>query len=65
MITVFTARSIITMNPSQPRATAVAVRDDRIIDPVLVGGEPGRHGCQRAYLDDAVFTHGYRRGPWQ
>jgi len=32
MITVFTARSIITMNPSLPRATAVAVRDDRIVE---------------------------------
>ena len=32
MLTVFTARSIITMNPSQPRAEAVAVRDGRIVE---------------------------------
>ena len=32
MITVFTAKSIITMNPSLPRASAVAVRDGRIIE---------------------------------
>lgn len=31
-ITVFTARAVRTMNPSQPTATAVAVRDDRIVD---------------------------------
>ncbi len=31
-ITVFTARSIITMDPSLPRATAVAVRDGRILE---------------------------------
>ena len=30
-ITVFEARSILTMNPSQPRATHVAVRDGRIL----------------------------------
>jgi predicted amidohydrolase YtcJ len=32
MLTVYPARSIITMNPSQPRATAVAVRDDHIVE---------------------------------
>ncbi len=32
MLTVYPARSIITMNPSLPRATAVAVRDDRIVE---------------------------------
>lgn len=32
MITVFIAKSIITMNESAPRATAVAVRDGRIIE---------------------------------
>ena len=32
MLTVYTAKSIITMNPSQPRATAVAVRDGVIIE---------------------------------
>jgi predicted amidohydrolase YtcJ len=32
MLTIYPARSIITMNPSQPRATAVAVRDDRIVE---------------------------------
>ncbi|MFK7913464.1 MAG: amidohydrolase [Pseudomonadales bacterium] len=31
-ITVFTARSIITMNPSMPRAQAVAVRDGEILE---------------------------------
>lgn len=31
-ITVFTARKIVTMNPSLPQATAVAVRDGRIIE---------------------------------
>ena len=29
-ITIFSARKIITMNPSQPEATHVAVRDGRI-----------------------------------
>ena len=32
MLTVYTAKSIITMNASQPRATAVAVREDRIVE---------------------------------
>ena len=32
MLTVFTAKSIITMNASLPRATAVAVRDGQIIE---------------------------------
>lgn len=32
MLTLFKARSIITMNPSQPRAEAVLVRDGRIIE---------------------------------
>ena len=32
MLTVYPARSIITMNASQPRATAVAVREDRIVE---------------------------------
>ncbi len=32
MLTVFTARTIITMNPSLPRAEAVAVRDGRIVE---------------------------------
>ena len=30
-ITIFSARKIITMNPSQPQATHVAVRDGRIL----------------------------------
>ena len=30
-LTVFVARKVVTMNPSQPTATAVAVRDDRIV----------------------------------
>ena len=29
--TIFTARSIITMNPALPRAKAVAVRDGRVV----------------------------------
>lgn len=29
--TIFTAKSILTMNPDQPRATAVAVREGRIL----------------------------------
>ena len=32
MITVYTAKSILTMNESAPRATAVAVRDGRIME---------------------------------
>ena len=32
MLTIYPARSIITMNPSQPRVTAVAVRDGRIVE---------------------------------
>ena len=32
MITVFTARKIITMNPSWPEGTAIAVRDGRILE---------------------------------
>ena len=32
MLTVYPARKVITMNPSQPEATAVAVRDDRIVE---------------------------------
>ncbi len=32
MLTLFPARSIITMNPSQPRAEAVLVRDGRIVE---------------------------------
>ncbi len=32
MITVFTARRVITMDPSRPEATAVAVRDGRIVE---------------------------------
>ena len=32
MLTLFKARSVITMNPSQPRAEAVLVRDGRIIE---------------------------------
>ena len=32
MLTVYPARSVITMNPSQPRAEAVAVRNDRIVE---------------------------------
>ena len=31
-ITVFTARRIVTMNASNPSATAVAVRDGRILE---------------------------------
>ncbi len=31
-LTVFVAKEIITMNASMPRATAVAVRDDRIVE---------------------------------
>ena len=32
MLTLFKARSVITMNPSMPRATAVLVRDDTIVE---------------------------------
>jgi len=32
MLTVFKARSVITMNPSQPRANAVAVREGQIVE---------------------------------
>lgn len=44
MLTVFKARSIITMNPSQPRAEAVAVRDGRIV-------EVGTLDTMRPWLD--------------
>lgn len=44
MLTVYTARSVITMNPSQPRAEAVAVRDGRIV-------EVGSLDTMRPWLD--------------
>ena len=61
-IKVFTARKIVTMNPSQPEATAVAVRRDRVVsvgtlaslEPWLRGHE---HEIDRSF-DDKVLLPG-------
>ena len=44
MLTLYPARSVITMNPSQPRGDAVLVRDDRIV-------EVGRREDMSPWLD--------------
>ncbi|MEM7220846.1 MAG: amidohydrolase family protein [Pseudomonadota bacterium] len=62
-ITVYTARSVITMNASLPRADAIAVRDDRIVE---VGSldtlQPWLslhpHKIDRRF-EDAVITPGF------
>ena len=63
MLTLFKARSIITMNPSQPRAEAVLVRDGRIIE---VGSEASMAPWLNAHAHqvddrfaDAVLTPGF------
>lgn len=48
-ITIYKARSIITMNPMQPRATHVAVREGRILG---VGDEASLKGWGAATLDE-------------
>ena len=63
MLTIYTARSVITMNPSQPRAEAVLVRDGRVV-------EVGSVASFKPWLDahphtrddtfaDAVITPGF------
>ncbi|MBP18587.1 MAG: amidohydrolase family protein [Pseudomonadales bacterium] len=54
MITVFTAKKIITMNPSWPEATAIAVRDGRIL-------EVGTLDSLQLWLDsdEHEFNHEY------
>jgi len=56
-ITIFTARSVITMNPSWPRAEAVAVRGDRIVEVGTVDSmEPWlRHHDH--HVDDRFADH--------
>lgn len=49
MITVYKARKIITMNPSQPEATHIAVRDGRIL---AVGPEEAMRGLGEVKLDE-------------
>lgn len=62
-ITVFTARKIVTMNPSMPQATAVAVRDGRIIEAgSLETLKPWleRHPCRiDNRFDDHVLMPGF------
>src|SRR5690606_28462871 len=48
-ITVYKARSVITMNPMQPRATHVAVCDGKILG---VGDEASLSGWGHATLDE-------------
>ena len=49
MLTLYKARSVITMNPSMPRASAVLVRDGNILEV----GEPER---MQAWLEGQQFT---------
>ena len=49
MLTLFKAQSIITMNPSMPRASAVLVRDDMILEV----GEPEH---MQPWLEDQEYT---------
>ncbi|MEM1335865.1 MAG: amidohydrolase, partial [Actinomycetota bacterium] len=58
--TIFTARTVITMNPALPRADAVAVRDGRIVG---VGGVDelaarGDHVLDETFADH-VLTPGF------
>ncbi len=61
--TIFAARKIVTMNPSQPFATHVAVRDGRI---VLAGSAEAMKGLPDAALDerfaDKVLLPGFVEG---
>ena len=61
--TVFSARKILTMNPSRPEATHVAVRDGRILGLQAVGrhvaelaGEFAHALAMGAVLDDLAHT---------
>ncbi len=59
-VTVFTAGRVITMNPAQPFASAVAVRDGRILavgDIDEMGGwlAEGRHRVDRAYEHSVIL----------
>ena len=63
MLTLFKARSIITMNASQPRADAVLVRDGRIVE---VGSQSNMDPWLDAYphevddrFADAIITPGF------
>ncbi len=61
--TIFRARRILTMNPGQPVATHVAVRDGRIL---AVGGEAEMQGFGESRLDErfaeAVLMPGFVEG---
>ncbi len=52
--TIFAARAILTMNPAQPRATHVAVRDGRILG---VGSREDLAGWGPAELDERYADH--------
>lgn len=52
--TIFSARAILTMNPAQPRATHVAVRDGRILG---VGSREDLAGWGPAELDERYADH--------
>ena len=57
MITIYQARKIVTMNPSKPLATHVAVRDGRILGAgaldELTGW--GRHKVDRTFADKVLM----------
>lgn len=62
-LTVYTARSIITMNPSWPRAEAVAVRDGRIVEVGTIDSLRPWLDAHPHHIDDrfaeAVLTPGF------
>ncbi|MDH3641804.1 MAG: amidohydrolase [Gammaproteobacteria bacterium] len=63
MLTVYTAKSVITMNPSMPRATAVAVRDGRIIEVGTLESMQPWLAAHQHQIDerfaDAIITPGF------
>lgn len=56
-ITVFTAKRILTMNPSQPEATHIAVRDGRVlcVGPLKVMQELGDYTLDRRFADHTIL----------
>ncbi len=63
MLTVYPARSVITMNPSNPRADAVLVRDDRVVEAGSLQSlkpwlDKYPHTVDRRFAD-AVITPGF------
>ncbi|MBF4554542.1 amidohydrolase [Pseudomonas sp. p50] len=56
-ITVFTAKRILTMNPSQPEATHIAVRDGRVlcVGPLEVMQELGDYTLDRRFADHTIL----------